>query len=87
MFIPFQDRDKVLEVRIYEHKKENNMEPERSINNDQAEERREEFLQERFDFLDKLTEHEAQLKKKFSEKVYTLLKELKNKNPETKNEK
>ena len=55
LFIPFQDRDKVLEVRIYEHKKENNMEAERSINNDQAEERREEFLQERFDFLDKLT--------------------------------
>lgn len=50
------------------------MDSQKSINDEQAEEKREEFLQERFDFLDKLTEHETQLKKNFSEKVYNLLK-------------
>jgi hypothetical protein len=39
---------------------------------------RQHFLQERNEFIDKLTDHEAELKKRFSEKVYNLLKDIKN---------
>lgn len=81
MFVPFEDHDKVLEVRVYEPRKES-VEQDPVANEEQAEERREEFLQERYDFLDKIKEHESQLKKNFSEKVYSLLKELKNRNPQ-----
>jgi hypothetical protein len=75
LFLPFHDHDKVLELRLYEPSKETSR-----SNGEHLKQQREEFLQQRFDFLDKIAEHEVELKKKFSERVYHFLKELKNRN-------
>lgn len=76
IFVPFQDHDKVLEIKLYEPKKDR-----QEVANDEVlKQQREDFLQQRFDFIDKINNHEAELKKKFSEKVYGFLRELKSRN-------
>lgn len=65
----------MLEIKLYEQQRESG-----SHSSAQTRLQREEFLNKRFEFMDRITAHETELKKKFSERVYNFLKELKNRN-------
>ena len=73
LYIPFREFQNVLEVKLYTPKSSPSPQLEKASGVT-----RQHFLQERNEFIDKLNDHEAELKKRFSEKVYNLLKDIKN---------
>ena len=52
LFLPFQEHDKVLEIKLYEQQRESG-----SHSSAQTRLQREEFLNKRFEFMDRITAH------------------------------